>query len=66
MDLENASDVEVEIYNATGQLVNRMQGNQPAGISELKWNATNATPGWYFARVKTSSTETTLKILKQE
>lgn len=65
MNLENESEIKVEIYNAQGSKVATLQGLQPAGISEMRWQASSATPGWYFARINTGSDKTqTLKILK--
>jgi hypothetical protein len=65
INIENESEIKVEIYNAQGTKVATLRGLQPAGVSEMRWSAAGATPGWYFARVNTGNQETqTLKILK--
>lgn len=66
LDLEKESDVLVEIYNSQGQLVEKLQGNQPAGRSELAWQPQKITPGWYFARISASGMTEVIKLLNQE
>jgi hypothetical protein len=66
MDLEMASRVDIEIFNVEGKQIDRVQGDQPQGISEMRWNSRLVTDGWYFAKVNLGRDQVkVLKILKQ-
>ncbi len=65
MDLELATRVDIEIFNVEGKLIDRIQGDQPRGTSEMIWNSRLVTDGWYFAKVNLGDQVKVLKILKQ-
>ena len=67
VDLPREAEVEIDIFNAQGQLVEKLvQGAQPKGLMEVEWRANAMPAGWYFARVTTDGDHIeTIKVLKQ-
>jgi hypothetical protein len=61
--LPKESQVRLEIYNVSGQLVKILhEGSKPAGEHQIIWNASNQTAGVYFYRLKAGSYESTKKL----
>jgi PKD repeat protein len=52
MKLPDASDWSITIYNITGQKVAEFNGNSPAGVVTVNWDASQKTSGIYFYRGK--------------
>jgi len=66
LNLESASEVDIEIFDGLGTAVGRIKSLQPVGKSQISWDASGLSPGWYFAKITTSENVLhTLKILKQ-
>jgi hypothetical protein len=62
--LPKASDVKLQIYNITGQLVKTIdQGYKPAGFYSAKWNTGNLKAGVYIYRLKAGNFVSTQKLL---
>lgn len=62
--LPRASSVELEIYNVSGQLVERLvDGMQEAGTYSVKWNASAYSSGVYFYRFSAGDDVETKKML---
>jgi hypothetical protein len=61
--LPQASDVQLDIYNVTGQLVESVSGNYTAGTHEIVWDATNVASGVYFYRLVTNDFTQTKKMV---
>jgi len=61
-DLPEASDVTINIYNVTGQLVESINGNFEAGYQSVTWDASNATSGVYFYKVSAGNFDQTFKM----
>jgi flavoprotein len=49
--LSKASDVVINIYSITGQLVEKIKGSYPAGNNVVTWNASDKSSGVYFYRM---------------
>ncbi len=49
--LSKASDVVINIYSITGQMVERIKGSYPAGDNVITWNASDKASGVYFYRM---------------
>lgn len=59
--LPNESDVTVNIYSVTGQLVETLKGHFAAGEQSIVWDA-NVSSGVYFAKVSAGSESRTLRM----
>lgn len=59
--LPNESDVNVNIYSVTGQLVETLKGHFAAGEQSIVWDA-NVSSGVYFAKVSAGSESRTLRM----
>ncbi len=58
------SNVRLEVFNLLGQKVETLaDGDFPAGIHTVSWNANNAPSGIYFYRLSTDKTTITRKML---
>ncbi|HBC46894.1 MAG TPA: hypothetical protein DCZ43_07605, partial [candidate division Zixibacteria bacterium] len=57
-----ASDVTINIYSITGQVVETLKGSYEAGNQSVIWDASNVASGVYFAKVSTGSNSQTLKM----
>ncbi len=57
-----ASDVNVSIYNLTGQLVESMSGRYEAGAHSITWDASNVSSGVYFYKVSAGEFNQTMKM----
>jgi len=60
--LPTASDVTINIYSITGQVVETLKGSYEAGNQSVIWDASNVASGVYFAKVSTGSNSQTLKM----
>jgi hypothetical protein len=60
--LPEASDVTVDIYSVTGQLVESISGHYEAGNHSITWNAADAASGVYFYRVTAGDFSQTMKM----
>jgi hypothetical protein len=60
--LPNESDVNVNIYSITGQLVQTLKGHFAAGEQSMIWDANNVASGVYFAKVSNGSDSRTLRM----
>jgi hypothetical protein len=49
--LSKASDVVINIYSITGQVVEKIKGFYPAGENAVTWDASNKASGVYFYRM---------------
>jgi hypothetical protein len=56
------SDVTINIYSITGQLVQTLKGQYDAGYQSIVWNADGVASGVYFAKVSTGSDSKTLRM----
>lgn len=65
LDLKKEGEVQIDFYNGSGLLIDRLTGRQPKGKSEIQWNPTALIPGWYFAKVTVNGTTQVLKLLNQ-
>ena len=62
-DLERESDVKVDIFNITGQLVGTLSGHYQAGFDQsITWDASAIPSGIYFYRVNAGEFSQTLKM----
>jgi hypothetical protein len=61
--LPTASDVTVNIYSITGQVVETIKGHYEAGNQSIIWNASHMASGVYFAKVSAGSNSQTLKMV---
>jgi hypothetical protein len=62
-DLEKESDVRVDIFNITGQLVGTLSGHYQAGFDQsITWDASAISSGIYFYRVTAGEFSQTLKM----
>lgn len=59
--LPNESDVNINIYSVTGQLVETLKGHFAAGEQSMIWDA-NVASGVYFAKVSAGSDSRTLRM----
>jgi hypothetical protein len=60
--LPTASDVTINIYSITGQVVETLKGSYEAGNQSVIWDASHVASGVYFAKVSTGSNSQTLKM----
>lgn len=60
--LPQASDVTVNIYSITGQLVETLGGYFEAGSQSVAWDASRATSGVYFYKVSSGDHSQTMKM----
>jgi hypothetical protein len=60
--LPTSSDVNVNIYNITGQLVQNFSGRYDAGEHSITWDASNISSGVYFYTVKAGTFSQTMKM----
>lgn len=60
--LPTASDVTINIYNITGQVVETLKNHYEAGNQSVVWDASHVASGVYFAKVSTGSNSQTLKM----
>jgi hypothetical protein len=60
--LPTASDVTVNIYSITGQVVETLKGTFEAGNQSMTWDASQVASGVYFAKVLAGSNSQTLKM----
>lgn len=60
--LPTASDVTVNIYSITGQLVETLGGHFDAGMQSITWDASNVSSGIYFYKVQADGHSQTMKM----
>jgi hypothetical protein len=60
--LPQASDVTINIYSITGQVVETLSGRFEAGNQSMTWDASQVASGVYFAKVSAGSNNQTLKM----
>jgi hypothetical protein len=60
--LPEESDVAINIYSITGQLVETLKGHFAAGEQSMIWNADHVASGVYFAKVSNGSNSRTLRM----
>ena len=60
--LPEASDVNVDIYSITGQLVETISGYYEAGNHSITWNASDVSSGIYFYKVTAGDFSQTMKM----
>jgi hypothetical protein len=60
--LPTASDVTINIYSITGQVVETLKGTFEAGNQSMIWDASQVASGVYFAKVSAGSNSQTLKM----
>lgn len=58
MQLQEAGEVKVLVYNMNAELVARVQADLPVGRGELIWDCRSAASGVYMARVYIGNKET--------
>jgi hypothetical protein len=61
--LTKQSDVSINIYNITGQMVEKISGTYPAGDNVVTWNASDKASGVYFYRLAVGKDIETRKML---
>jgi hypothetical protein len=61
-DLPQKSDVTINIYSITGQLVQTLNGHFAAGSQSMIWDANHVASGVYFAKVSNGSASKTLRM----
>jgi hypothetical protein len=57
------SDVSLNVYNVTGQLVKTFNGTFEAGIHEFEWDASGNASGVYFYRIAAGDFNKTMKMV---
>ena len=63
-ELDNTAMVSIAVYNSLGQRVAQLiDGNKPAGLHQVKWNAVNYSSGLYFLQINAGEQTLTQKIL---
>jgi hypothetical protein len=60
--LPEASDINVDIYSVTGQLVESISSHLEAGNHSIEWNASDVSSGIYFYRVTAGDFSQTMKM----
>jgi hypothetical protein len=60
--LPTASDVSINIYNITGQVVETINGHYDAGYHQVTWNANEVSSGIYFAKIASGDQNQTVKM----
>jgi hypothetical protein len=60
--LTASSDVTINIYNITGQVVETINGRYEAGFHSVNWDAANVASGIYFAKVAAGDNTQTVKM----
>ena len=60
--LPEASDVTIDIYSVTGQLVESISGRFEAGSHSISWNASDVSSGVYFYKVTAGDFSQTMKM----
>ena len=64
LDVSDAGNVNVSIYNLMGQMVSTLtEGYMNAGTYTLSWNASDQVSGMYLVRAETSGFVSTQKML---
>jgi len=61
-DLPTSSDVSINIYSITGQLVETINGNFEAGYQSVVWDASSVSSGVYFYKVSANDFSQTFKM----
>jgi len=62
--LPKASDVQLQVYNVSGQLVKRFdEGTRPPGYHSVSWNTAGQPAGVYFYRLKAGEFQSTRKLI---
>jgi len=64
--MRTAGRLELEAYDATGRLVDRLVTQVKAGVGVVNWRPRGLGAGLYFLKVKTPDHETVLKTLRTE
>jgi subtilisin family serine protease len=63
-DLPSTSTVRLDVYNVLGQRVATLvDGELPAGVHEIRWDASSVGSGVYFARITTGENTATTKMV---
>jgi hypothetical protein len=60
--LPEASDVTIDIYSITGQLVESISGHFEAGSHSISWDASDVSSGVYFYKVTAGDFSQTMKM----
>ena len=60
--LPTATDVTINIYSITGQVVETLKGHYEAGNQSIIWDASHVASGVYFAKVSAGSNSQTMKM----
>lgn len=63
INLTQAKDVNVDVYNAIGQVVSSTKVNGQMGDNSINVNLNNANTGVYFVKIKAGSSESTKKLI---
>ncbi len=61
--LSSLNTINIDLYNAIGQKVSAVKVNGQLGENSVKMDVNGVTPGVYFVKIKTGSTETTKKLI---
>jgi hypothetical protein len=61
-DLPEVSDVTVDVYSVTGQLVESISGHYEAGSHSITWDASDVASGVYFYKVTAGDFVQTMKM----
>jgi hypothetical protein len=61
-DLPEVSDVTVDVYSVTGQLVESINGHYEAGSHSITWDASDVASGVYFYKVTAGDFVQTMKM----
>ncbi len=69
MSLPQAGHWQLRLYDARGALVQRLEGDAPAGVIDVRWNGRSnegraAAPGVYFARLVTAQGTRDARVVK--
>ena len=65
LNLSNANDIAISVFNALGQKVSETKVNGTIGENNVSMNMDNATAGIYFVKIKVGKTESTKKLVVQ-
>ena len=64
--LETISTVTIQILNPQGQLIERIEQEQPQGEQQLQWNAEGLPAGMYYFRLQAGDKVGGGKMIKME
>lgn len=62
-DLPRVTEWELNVFNSSGQIVERFSGHSPAGTVSVEWDASSVSSGVYFFKVRAGKSSATKKMI---